>query len=712
MKRHFLLASFATMSVLSFGQTKLDMQLNSLTKEGKIQNAKSINGKQTTNVVTVIGVLADGATAPVNELEDMGIKVTFNAYGVVTMMVPVNMIAELEDIKEFVSFEANKAATPANYNSQVADHAVDLQDEQKALAAGLPQTYDGDGIIVGTVDSGIDFNHVSFRDPETHKTRFKWVMRPKGTVDVGGMYDESGNPVSGMDAFNFYTGDVAIDTLTTDHRRNSHGTHTLCTAAGSYAGDYLNRSGNVNYTNLRGVAYKADLLATGTKLATPDVIMTSAKAMDDYATSAGKPLVLTISQGTTFDWLDGKLAINKFFDEFTDHGNKPGRIVCFSSMNDAHLPYTIHKELNAANDYTLKTLIEKSVYQDNIHIYNSNDADLDISLMVYDRDGKNFIKSYTMDKLKSLDMLVYQKSSAHDNRTNAVLNLNGYLSGEGEIIEKWTQVVITIKSKDRVVCKPRLFARIDNSTDKGKFLSSDKFENITVGDGSSSSNCWSNTSSVLTVGAWTANNKYTTYYGEFNDNYPIYEDTKNLLNDIGYFSSYTIEDDNGVAHPDFCAPGVDVISGGNIYDESLMPEIFPENFIGIAKEEYGRQDGRQSIIICRTGTSMATPNAAGIIALWMQANPNLTLNQVREVIEKTADVDSYVKNSSKRFGLGKINALAGLKYILKNFPTDIQDIENGEPKGLEEPAVRKVMENGKIVIYKNGIKYNVSGQRM
>jgi len=712
MKKSFLLASFATISVLSFGQTKLDIQLSTL-KSGNMAKTRSVNNnKQSARVVTIIGVLADDAVAPVNKLENMGIKVTFNAYGVVTMMVPANMIVELEGLKEFVSFEANTASTLANYNSQVADHAIDLQDEQKALAAGLPQTYNGEGIIVGIVDSGIDFNHVSFRDPETHKTRFKWVMRPKGTVDPDGMYDESGNPVSGMDAFNFYTGDVAIDTLTTDHRGNSHGTHTLCTAAGSYAGDYVNRSGNVNYTNLRGVAYKADLLATGTKLATPDVIMTSAKEMDDYATSIGKPLVLTISQGTTFDWLDGKLAINKFFDEFTDHGNKPGRIVCFSSMNDAHLPYTIHKELNAANDYTLKTLIEKSVYQDNIHIYNSNDADLDISLMVYDRDGKNFIKSYTMDQLKSLDMLVYQKSSAHDNRINAVLNLNGYFSEEGEIIEKWTKIVITIKSKDRVVCKPRLFARKDKSSLKGEFLSSDKFENITVGDGSSSSNCWSNTSSVLTVGAWTANNKYTTYYGEFNDNYPIYEDTKNLLNDIGYFSSYTIEDDNGVSHPDFCAPGVDVISGGNIYDESLMPEIFPENFIGIAKEEYGRQDGRQSIIIRKTGTSMATPNAAGIIALWMQANPNLTLNQVREVIKATADNDKYTAASPIRFGLGKINALAGLKYILEKYPCAIHEVENGEPKGLEEPMIKKVMENGKIVIYKNGVKYNVLGQRM
>jgi subtilisin family serine protease len=65
-----------------------------------------------------------------------------------------------------------------------------------------------------------------------------------------------------------------------------------------------------------------------------------------------------------------------------------------------------------------------------------------------------------------------------------------------------------------------------------------------------------------------------------------------------------------------------------------------------------------------SGTSMACPAAVGIIALWLQANPNLTAEGIKEVFKNTSIHDSFTAAAPQKSGFGKIDALAGLKYIL------------------------------------------------
>ena len=70
------------------------------------------------------------------------------------------------------------------------------------------------------------------------------------------------------------------------------------------------------------------------------------------------------------------------------------------------------------------------------------------------------------------------------------------------------------------------------------------------------------------------------------------------------------------------------------------------------------------------GTSMATPVAAGIVALWLQAakevGKELTVNDIKEVMRETAINDEFTTSgpNASHFGHGKIDALAGIKYIL------------------------------------------------
>ena len=79
---------------------------------------------------------------------------------------------------------------------------------------------------------------------------------------------------------------------------------------------------------------------------------------------------------------------------------------------------------------------------------------------------------------------------------------------------------------------------------------------------------------------------------------------------------------------------------------------------------------------------MSTPHAAGIVALWMQANPQLTTNDIIEILRETCRNDKFTTDTEfipshnpVQAGYGKIDAVAGLKKILNT--TAIDAIEVG-----------------------------------
>ena len=88
----------------------------------------------------------------------------------------------------------------------------------------------------------------------------------------------------------------------------------------------------------------------------------------------------------------------------------------------------------------------------------------------------------------------------------------------------------------------------------------------------------------------------------------------------------------------------------------IRPDISAPGYI-IRSTKYSQND----IYELKSGTSQATPCVAGVIALMLEKNSNLTPAQISQIIEETATSKPETKNN--RVGAGVVNALAAVNSI-------------------------------------------------
>ena len=88
-------------------------------------------------------------------------------------------------------------------------------------------------------------------------------------------------------------------------------------------------------------------------------------------------------------------------------------------------------------------------------------------------------------------------------------------------------------------------------------------------------------------------------------------------------------------------------------------------------------DGKTYYFRPMQGTSMATPFTTGVMALWLDAKPDLTSLQLRNIAAQTARKDSYVTSATNKtqWGAGKIDAYEGLKLILNGGADGISTVK-------------------------------------
>ena len=157
---------------------------------------------------------------------------------------------------------------------------------------------------------------------------------------------------------------------------------------------------------------------------------------------------------------------------------------------------------------------------------------------------------------------------------------------------------------------------------------------------------------VISVGAMAARSAFNNILGgKINDTSYVFPGR------ITRFSSKgpTID---GRIKPDVSAPGFDVPSAVNnkqfepwMKDRTLLLSVF-------------RND--TNFWTAFSGTSMASPHVCGIVALLLQANPNLTAAQMKTILQQTATQNSATGAvPNNQYGYGIVNAYEAIKLALQ-----------------------------------------------
>ena len=176
---------------------------------------------------------------------------------------------------------------------------------------------------------------------------------------------------------------------------------------------------------------------------------------------------------------------------------------------------------------------------------------------------------------------------------------------------------------------------------------------------------------IISVGSWVSQNEFVNINGEL-----IEDDNVTGKDDVGGYSCFSSygTDIAGHNHPYVSAPGTLIISALSHFDLTYSPERYGYDNV-LVKNADGFIWGAMS------GTSMATPTVAGIIALWLEAKPDLTYEQIREAIAATATKDEFTEADPIHYGHGKIDAYKGLLYVL-GLPSSIPTLSQQQPKGV------------------------------
>ena len=95
-----------------------------------------------------------------HELENLGVKILARFQGKVIANIPVCAMAQVASQKNVTKVSVAKTLDKKTYRSRVMTNVDDvLTLSADAISAGLSQAYDGTGVVLGIIDTGIDFGH-------------------------------------------------------------------------------------------------------------------------------------------------------------------------------------------------------------------------------------------------------------------------------------------------------------------------------------------------------------------------------------------------------------------------------------------------------------------------------------------------------------------------------------------------------------------------
>jgi len=578
-------------------------------------------------------------------------------------------------------------------------HSLSIDLESGVPDTGAPQVWNqvkdpngnnitGAGVIIGFVDTGIDTTHPDFTFPNgTTKILYVWDQTTPGRPPIGFDY-----------GYECTSADIqAKNCPETD--TYGHGTHVAGIAASS----------GVATGNFTGVAPGASIifvksgysLCNGTSWNFDTThLLDGVSYIVKKAAKLGKRAVISLSLGGNIGAHDGTDPFELGLDAIVEAGTP----IVVAAGNEARDNAHIQGKLSQGSNVTFQLQVRQTTVDLQIDVWYSPQDQIDATLTI--PDGQTYHVPTIPGGVVSNFGNVTTTTSSSNNGKELYLEVNStkYLPANG-----WS---VTLKGNqiqsqgswdawtDAVTC-----AYPGPSFTPGNGYEIDSHDTVGIPG---------TARDVVTVGAYVTNTSWTGMNGQ------VYGPTDVEPGGIASFSSWGPTRD-GRIKPDVVAPGTIIASARSnaIHEQESDPDAF------------------HRII---SGTSMATPHVAGVIALMLQYDSRLQAIDIPGILRQTArlDADTGVStDGSPVWGFGKIDARTATGFFRLtlvtsgipssiNVPVQVDGKDNLEPSGGSwvdlyflkgethtvsldtqiqgEPGTRYEIENGGFAVSANSLK--------
>lgn len=605
--------------------------------------------------IPMVGIFAQLASeGGIAVLQAAGARIGARIGSVVSAEVPFDNLERVLTSSAFSMVEAARTIAVKNDTSMRVIRA-------NAVRRVVGNTWTGSagqGVIVGIYDSGLDFTHEDFLDPNGG-TR---VLQLWDQLDLNGV--SAGVPYGRVCS----RADISAVIATPNDRSacpqidgHGHGTHVTGTAAGDGS---ATGTGGSPFT-YAGVAPLADLMIVkgGEGLFSESGIIDGLAWLEREGRRLNRPMVVNLSLGGQTGPHDG----SRLYELAIDSLSRPGFIVVVSAGNEAFNNNDVNPDgtiptrnptyfhgfgpPNTPRDFTFD--IEPYTAVDgacndfvNFSLWYYAPDTLDIAIVRADGSTVTAAFGQTREVDSPLGNVRIDNASggpnARNNSYEADIRINDCgVNGSPPVSGLWTLRVSKAHSPSGKPYHFWMYSQLlgNRSTHA---IGRSGFDNHYI------VSTPGNARRAITVGAFVTKLCWQT---PAKQDGPACYATRETVGDLARFSSAGPTRD-GRQKPEITAPGLGIASSRSRFAIPAANRIL--------------MDG---VHWMNEGTSMAAPHVTGTIALMLQARPTLTPEDVRDILSRSSDHDQFTSrvydnaaDSEPRYwwGFGKLNVCAAL----------------------------------------------------
>lgn len=619
---------------------------------------RSADGAERTYYADILKIDAANPESDIAELEKMGVRVLRHRDNLALAYIPVSLVQSQGKPGRTRTEPDREFRLPRPDNRPAMDMARKFFGADRiATGAALQHPYTGAGVVTGFCDIGFDPMHINFTDADGNCRIRKLVQY----VESQGERKEM-NTVAEYEAWG------------TDMKEEFHGTHVAGIMAGSYEA-----------CGYQGMAPGSDIVATVSEGS--DVgLLAGAEDIIEYARSVGKPAVINISFSSYIGPHDGTSLFCQYIDKLGEEA-----IICLSAGNEGNDRCSIQMDFTdkeksvtnyiIANDWVYFTMqgyvdvwsrdnrpfkvrLHAANVRDNNEVYASDWIQGPVEgeptmTTINVKDNEGLLKGFEPEGV----VMVESGINEDNGRYYARIMLDTHSTELWSPTQKWS----VWRWRLEVEGEPGV--HVDMQTDQ--YYPGTLFHSAGMAGSTMSISDIATGHNTISVGMHVDRNQVPNYEGGITDrsnDFPI---------GVSKYSSYgTLID--GRVMPETVAPGSWIISSCSSY---YAANALGENGDTSMMSSKTNVNGKDYYWAMNSGTSMASPYVAGTIATWLEANPQLKVADVKEIIAKTNDTKGHDHAANPRNGRGWFKPYEGILAALER-TTGIDEVTDdaGNPR--------------------------------